>query len=229
MKRIFLLVILLLMPLWMGQWHAVLSGSPPSASYLVEENFESGSAPTGWTIGGDWIWNAQAPTPLQGTYAAQSKSFGTPTAYIGFTAQGEVWWYFQFEVADTTTATTLSLCPIKQADGTAICTVNMNTSGQIFITWADFSASATSVDVLPDGGKVHIFGYYKKAAGTAKISIGWSTDGTNPTSGNKYVSLTSGNYNVDCGRIVLGGYPGANVAAWFDRYIVSSTAIPDNP
>lgn len=199
---------------------------PPASSYLVEENFETGSAPSGWTISGAWTWNNTSPV-MQGTYTPKSQDFATPSAYIGFTAQGEVFCYTLYQTANAGSAG--GIHQFRDTGNNNICTISYLATGVVRVLWADFSANVSTVGTMSSNTTYHVWTRYKKGTGANAIaSVGFSTDGTRPTSGNNYAELTAGAYTVDCDRVLMVG-ANDNVARYFDRYLISSSVIGNSP
>jgi len=208
---------------------ALLGGSPPAASaYLLEDNFETGSAPSGWTVSSGWTWNISSPT-LQGSFCGRSQGFGTLTAWKAFTAQSTCYYYFLFQTADGTPSSAQFIAQLRNSSDAAVVSIVLNTDGTLSVRGAGAPGS-TTVGTLSDNTNYHVWVSYTKGTGAnAQASVGFSTNGVRPTSGNNYASLTNGNATTDAERAYINGLSGLNIAAYYDRVLVSSSVIGDNP
>lgn len=199
----------------------------PSA-YLLEENFPTGAAPSGWTISGAWTWNNVTPV-MEGTYCAKSQDFGSVLAWKAFTAQSTAYAYFLFQTTDVTPSAAYFLAQLRDSGGTAQASVVVNATSELNIR-ASGAPGATTVTQLAINTLYHIwFSYTKGTGANASATVAFSTDGVRPTSGNQFASLTNGAATADVERMAILGAGGDNIPDYFDRVLVSASQIGDNP
>ena len=190
--------------------------SAAAASYdLVEENCEGVGTPSGWTNSGSPNWDYTA-TVLQGSESCLQTAGSS--SYDTFTAVGTAYGYALIRVG-TLPGSTITICGFRATDDSARALVRMNTSGQISI-FANGSDSSFTVDSMSTGVTYHLWWNF---IASGACDVGFSTDGTKPTSGNKFVTKTGGSGTV--GRYSI--YGTTNVI--FDRMLASTTAIGNSP
>ena len=201
----------------------------PASGYLVEENFETGLAPSGWTTTSGWTWNNTSPV-FQGTYSPRVNDFGAPHAYKAFTGQSEVFAYFVYRTADVTPSSDgRNLARFTDSSGNTQVFISQKSDGTVRLMWGDFAALDVT-GALADNTWYHFWLRYKKGTGANAItSIGISTDGIRPTSGSYYKELLTGTFTTDAARVYIEGQNGMGVNTYFDRYLVSTSQIGDNP
>ena len=84
---------------------------------------------------------------------------------------------------------------------------------------------------MSTGTTYHVWVKYVKGSGSnAVVEVGFSTDGTRPTSGGTFATQTSGGTaTVDTDRIMFGQSSSNTVGAYFDKVRVDDAVIGDNP
>lgn len=202
----------------MGAPFQVLFGSHASAaaSYdLVEENCEGAGTPSGWTNSGSPNWD-YTTTVLQGSESCLLSAGST--SYDTFTAVGSAHGYALVRFL-TLPVSTVTICGFRATDDSARGLARMNSSGQIAM-FANGSDSSFTVDAMSTGVTYHLWWNFT-ASGACEV--GFSTDGTKPTSGNKFASKTGGSGTV--GRYSIYG----TASTIFDRMLASTTAIGNSP
>lgn len=202
-----------------------------SSSYLVAENFEgTGYEASGTEVGTGTLDEdyATSPAPLVGSQSLRIANSVQPgRVYWSFTAQADVWAYFQVNWV-TLPATGKQFAGFSSGADTPQLSIEFQAGGVIRVRGG--SQNATTVDGMTTGVTYHVWIHYTKGSGSnAFVDIGFSTDGTKPTSGNKYASKSNGTTTLDADRFYFGSSGNGTWEAVFDKLRVSSSAIGDNP
>jgi hypothetical protein len=83
---------------------------------------------------------------------------------------------------------------------------------------------------MSTGTTYHVWVHYVKGSGSnAQSSVGFSTDGTRPTSGNKFTSYSNGTETADADNVRFMEEGGSNARAIIDKVRVDDATIGDNP
>lgn len=201
--------------------------SAAASQYLIEDNLEyldaSAATTGGWVQAGTPTWAyATAPAPLQGSYSLQINA-SADAATHSFTAQSDVWAYYLFSTSNAANTSMrvyfLDAADAAQAEASANSATywRANSGGGT-------NANSTVGDVVTDT-KYHIWLHYVKGTGAnAILEIYASTDGIK---GTVKANRTSGTSTGDAAKIRLN--LSTSTLCIFDRVIVSSTEIGDNP
>jgi hypothetical protein len=198
------------------------AGGGGGVSYLLEENFETGVAPSGWTVAGTgWSWTTAG---LQGTYCAQSQEWGAETIYKDFASQTDIYGYFLFKYTSTGTEVEL-----RDSANAMVARVYISSTGQIFMGNKDFDGPGWVVNTMTAGVTYHIFYHYKASATAGVLDVGFSTDGTLPALGDNRNQKTTCTVNVAVERLAVVDSGGANTATLYDRMLLLGTQIENNP
>lgn len=116
----------------------------------------------------------------------------------------------------------------RNSSGTVIYSIEWQASDVIRMRCG--TANQTTVGSLSAGTTYYCWCHYTKGTGAnAFASFGFATTTTEPTSGNNYVSLTTGTPTTDVHDIQLGRIGNGTHELIWDRVIVNSSAIGDNP
>jgi hypothetical protein len=208
------------------------------ATYLLQENFENVS------VGYENIWtqagsattldakSTTSPAPLQGaqslaiTLAAQT---GRTTNVLS-SAYGTLDYYFLLDpVSIPAGARPIWAC--RDSAGNLIGSVQLNSDGTLRAS-AGGGTGQNTTDALSALTTYHVFITASKGTGANGVcTVGFSTDGTRPTSGNKFKSSSNGTMTTDQDRSIFGSFSAASTTVSFvvDKYRISSTTIGDNP
>ena len=90
--------------------------------------------------------------------------------------------------------------------------------------------SSEAVTVLSTNTTYHFWSSYTKGTGAnAAVTLAFSTDGVRPTSGNNYISMTNGGGAVNAEWLRLRLEPNTGWNAIYDRILVSTTQLGNNP
>lgn len=209
---------------------------PDHSVYLVRQDFEAVTnydncetwTPT--TASGAVINPQYTGIVLAGTQSlliACTNNSGELRSFV-FTAQDEVFLYCMFRPVIVPASSFKPIFLINQTSGGNFGHVALNSSGTLRIA---LNTVANTVDAMSANTTYHVFARYKKGTGAnAIISVGFSTDGTRPTSGNKFAQITTGNTTLQCGKIALDLDSSVVSQTFiFDKVRVATTQIPDNP
>lgn len=208
-------------------------GAP--ATYLIKQDFEGAGYDNSetWTEAGTGTLNEDdttSPSPLVGSQSLRvvfAAETGTTTSPV-FAAQADCWLYARIHpVAIVTVGSTVSLT-IRHAAGECLRLRIMNT-GLVGVR-AGGGTEAVTVDAMSNGTEYHIWCHYIKGTGAnAVATVGFSTDGTKPTSGNKFASSVNGTATADADRVQIGsGVSTTHTYVW-DKIRIDDVSIGNNP
>lgn len=210
-----------------------VQAAAPAASYIFSENFED--ATNGYensnTTYGDGTINFKDTTnalkDAQSLSIVASATLETRVMY-STTSNSEVYFYFRYKrlVAQSTSAR--KIFQGYNAGGSMRFTINVQLDGRLQVYHTGVSASTVGVIGT---GMVHVWSYYKAGTGSDGIAwVGFSTDGTKPTSGNNYVQLTNGTGTdaIASIRCVVEATASGMTNVW-DSIRLSTSSIGDNP
>lgn len=238
-NRLIALLLALVLPVsGFGQgYYFARPASAPAATYLISENFDGAGTPTSWTVTGTGTSNfdyTTSPAPLEGTqsYRASTATQTIRCESINISDATEVYCYVLFRPV-TFSANTRNFIGFENSGGGTIYPFIRNSAGTIEVSHG--GASATTVGSMSAGTTYHVWFYWKAKVGAADgvAWIGWSTDGTRPTSGNNFQQVTAGTSSSTAVRaVILGVAPDdSNVTQeliW-DKLRVDDVTIGDNP
>lgn len=203
--------------------------APAGPTYVFEENFEGTGLPSGFTAGNVTHDYDYTTTALQGsqsyrqTGAASSPSLLSTT----FTGASTMEAYLMIRFISMPTAAYRSFYLLN---GTTECIrISVTATGAVEVRPGGGTASSTT-DTMTTGVTYHVWVRYVAGSGANAFgSVAWSTDGTRPTSGNKYRESTNGTATLNPDRVRWGVANGNTFDVIYDRTLVTSDTIPDNP
>lgn len=225
MKRL-LIFALLFVTLVTQQGSYYYAAASAGSSYLVEENFDGTGEPATWghfgTVNYDYT-----TTVLEGTQSWQATDGGTNLSYLPFTAQSSVDVYVRFRAS--TVSGGRPVLELDDGNPTSMLKVTMDGN---FVLWDTADTHfAQPVTATSANTTYHMWiGYTKGSGSNAVLTVGFSTTGVRPTSGNSFMTITNGSSTADVSFLLLfGGLSGGSHI--FDRVIVKAGAgtIGDNP
>lgn len=197
-----------------------------AGSYLINEGFEGTGVPAGWaTILG-------APNYGYTTTAlAGSKSLLISPGDLvvsSFASQTSIDAYFMIRLSDV--STTQELFTLCNEDGSS-AGIRIGVSGSAL--YVEDNTGAHNVALSSAGISVdttyHIFASYVQGSGAnAMLTLAFSTDGSRPTSGDHFASITNGDSTT---AIVASTHAVGGGTQILDHVLIKSTAgsIPSNP
>lgn len=145
-----------------------------------------------------------------------------------FVAQDEVWAYFLYK-AETLPTASFEIIGAWLAGGGMNANVGVNSSGTLRIA---SSSVGNTVDAISAGTVYHVWFHFKSGTGAdGVLDVGFSTNGTRPTSGNKFIQVTgqSVSANLDAFSFMRHtGNPGKATHV-FDNALIKTSQIGDNP
>lgn len=226
-----------------ADYSTLLLLSPPAAAgatYLVEEGFEEvdgGGALGGATDGYDSALvaaetgtpnndYATSPAPLLGSYSAylDSTSGDKQIRWVLGSSQTTIHAYFQFNDATLPSDANQPIFSISDSGGSDQCQLYSRTAGTLQIF--NGGSSGTTVGTLSASTTTHVWVTWST---DGSASVGFSTDGTKPTSGNNYASVAGGSGTAASVRIQLRSVSGTGLQIVYDRLLVDDAAIGSNP
>ena len=207
-------------------------GPGSSATYLIQQGFEGAGYDNSesWTESGSTINEDYTGIALVGSQSLRinTVSAQADTTSPAFASTSEIWGYCRFRPVDIDAST--SIFGGFVGSGADRLELRINSSGQIIVFHG--SNSATTIDAMSEGTTYHVWWYYKVGTGVNGLaSVGFSTDGTKPTSGNKFVSLSNGTATQNITTVHFGNFGGFNrtIDFVFDRVLVDDVEIGSNP
>lgn len=206
------------------------------ATYLINQNFEG----TGYDNSETWTESGTGTLDedYTGVVLQGSQSFRyNPTAQIGrtisptFAAQTDVWYYFMVQFVSLPTSGAQELFRI-QAGSTSVARATISSAGAVNIR-SGSSGGTSTVSTMAAGTTYHVWIHYTAGAGANSVgTLGFSTTGTKPTSGNNFATQTNGNATSSADNVLVGGPSGGSSATMdmvVDKVRVSASTIGDNP
>lgn len=203
------------------KWENVAATSPV-ITYDFEENFETpttGYENSGWTTtnSADPAYST-SPAPLQGTQSLYSATGALRGAQRNNSLTGEIWYYWQMYCISAVT----NDYHFYGDSGETSCRVGFDAGRMKFRVG---TTDGLAADAFPVDQKVHIwFRFQPGAAGTANGDLYYSTDGVR---GAAKISIPSASTTTETTRPWWVSR-GTTAVIW-DRIIINSTAIGDNP
>lgn len=167
---------------------AAAGGGP---SYLVTEDCEGTGTPSGWTDLGtpiDWDYT----TAIEGSQSLRLNDDNARSTSPTFSATGDLWVYWKFRAANL------------DFNGISVFLVGPDVEIQIFgagdndVRVSGSVNSSLTVTKLAVDTTYEFWVHYVKGSGAnALCSVAFSTDGSKPTSGDAFTSITTGTETTD--------------------------------
>jgi hypothetical protein len=210
-----------------GQGVYFARASAAGATYLVDQDFEG----AGYDNGETWTEVGSPNEDYTGVVLDGAESFrlaqsgGQMYAHVSFSALDEIWVYFLLRpiTIDAATRTIASL----HIGGSERVLIRVTSTGQLHY---DGSGTGSTTGTMSAGNTYHVWIHYKKStAANGVIDIGFSTDGTRPTSGNNFVQTTTDSESNQIDRLDLGAAALISQEYIFDKVRVDNAQIGDNP
>jgi hypothetical protein len=210
----------------------VAGGSNPCSGYLFCQNYEGTGYDNGetWTAGGTGTINPDyTTTVLEGS---QSLLFDATAqapilSHIFSSTQSEIWGYFLFRptALPNTTKNTIT---IKDYLGNNSYTIEFRTTGGWLVRINGSGATAETTTKMTTGTTYHCWYHVKNGSGNAVATFGFSTDGTEPTSGDAFNSKTNGTEADVLASIDIGWIGNATMSFILDKMLGSITGTIGN-
>lgn len=204
-----------------------------AATYLIEENFEAGSLPSGWTtITGTPDWNVTAD-PGQGSVSARfdGTSATVSADHTAFANRGEMWGYFRIKITALPGSSSREVIRF-QVDGAqaSASEIRVTSTGAILIANGTTTSTET-VSTMSTATWYHVFWYFLKGTGADGVGwVGFTSDGTIPTGNNLSTrSNMNGTSDVDIARVTAQNSAAVGIDFTIDRFLIDDVAITANP
>jgi hypothetical protein len=200
-------------------------GTPAGITYLLEEDCESGSTPSGWTDVNSPTWGyATSPAPLVGSGSLRCNAAGTAVnSYKAITASDEVWVKFKLNFAAAPSGN--SQIATLYNSTTAVSIASIKTTRKLYCSAGGSNSSDTS-SALTAGTTYNVWLHYIKGTGSnAYASVGFSTDDTEPTSGSTFTSISTGTATAQINRCRFGNVSSLTFDAVYDKLRAAAVSI----
>ena len=209
------------------------SRPPPAAggaSYIISENFEGTGIPTGWGTGTGTPDYDYTTSPMEGAQGLRLDASSADQSSVSptNTAAAEVWIYYRLRV-DVLPASSREAVRLRNA-GTSIARVFITTSGQM--QFRHGTVSVSTVGVMAPATDYHCWLHYLAGSGANGVADwGFSTDGTEPTSGNNFGSTASGDAtgSIDNFQFFADFASATGPIQVFDKFRYDDADIGSNP
>lgn len=209
-----------------------IDGIVAEPDYLIRQDFEG----TGYDNGEAWTVSSGSGAMVNPDYTGvilagsqslrlfQSGGESGEVASPIFATNSEIWAYFLMRPVDIQVGGFKPFAAFRDTGAVIRWEVTLNADGTVRL---GSSGTATSVGAMSEGVTYHCWFHYK--AGVS-LDFGFSTNGTKPTSGNRFVALTSGLQAGDVTRLILGRNSGVFTCDYvFDKIRVNDEVIGSNP
>jgi hypothetical protein len=212
-----------------------LGGSPPAVAgrtYLLNESFDTVTGyDNTWTETGTATINEDYNlTILEGTQSlfidatTQTTNVNSGT----FTATSPIHCYFLFRPTTIPASTAGTVFRLRNST-TALATLQITSTGKLRVLAVGGTTQDTT-DAVSAGNTYHVFFTYTLGTGAdAVATVGFSTDGTKPSSGTKYKESTNGTSTSSCDNVTF-GYTSTNTFGFIvDKLRVDDVAFTEAP
>ncbi len=241
---------------WMGMaaGHGVVPTVGAGPSYLIQQDFEGAGYDNVGGLGGTWTADnaavdpdyATTPAPIVGSqslYLPACTSAVDMSTYVPFTlvADNVAYTYWRM-IHDNTSGFgngTVNIATIRNGTGSMAMAYINTAAGHVYLqvraAGGTLQTLATNIDTfITNRTPFHIwFSYTAGTGANAKATLGYSSDGTRPTSGGTYAESTDGTQTSVGNRLYLGGdnYGSATVCGndIYDHARVRDAQIGNSP
>jgi len=200
-------------------------------SYFFEERFEGTGYQNSWTESGTGTKDEDYTTsPLEGSQSLLlSGTAQTPqTTVVLSSDQSELWCFFRLRV-DTAPNVTRQIVQYRNSSAALVGAVNLVVTTNALQARNGAQAGVATVDGLTVGTDYNVWFYWKKGTGADGIArVGFSTSGTEVTSGNAFTQTLVGNSVTDAHDIHCGFTSNTTGAIVLDKILISTTATIGN-
>lgn len=204
--------------------------SAPAATYLINQRFEGTGYDNSetWTETGSTVDEDSTITVLDGSQSLRVTTVAAEgyTDSPAFSSQTQAWIYFLWRPVTLDGA---SYIGALFGGGAERLWIRVNSDGTMRIDHG--SVSASTVNTVTAGTTYHIWARYQTGSGAnGQGDIAFSTDGTKPTSGDNFASLTTGTETTSVTVARLGNFSfNRTIVFVFDKCLVDDVNIGSNP
>jgi len=213
----------------------IVVGQPAAVagpSYLLTENFEGSEYDNSWTEAGTGTIDGDyTGTVLQGSQSLRIAA-SAQSAYLTHTLGAshdivEVYFLYRPTTLPGSTRTVITLQ--TSADVTVLQAMQRST-GSWTVRPTSGASGANSVTAMSTGTTYHVWCRYEKGTGANAVgTVGYSTDGTRPTSGNSFVSVTTGDATGQVNKIRIATSSSETWEFVLDRLLMDDATIGNSP
>jgi len=203
--------------------------------YLAWQGFECSPfdhGPEAWTTNGGGVnYIGTALAGLKSLHITNNGAADGNLVSPTFSGQSEVWAFFLFKpiVILPSSAGRDIIAGWQRSDHNLQAYLAINTSGTLRIA---SSTIDNTVDSMSAGTLYYVWFHYKRSTGAnGVLDVGFSTNGTRPTSGNKFVQITGQSAADNLTEFTIMQNTGNPMTSeyQFDNVLVKTSQIGDNP
>lgn len=217
--------------------------APAGQSYLVKQSFETPT--TGYDNGESWYADGTAAVnpaysglTMWGSQCLRIEvAAKTARAYIsnivGVAYGGTNYGFCQINVQNLPPAAgTYVFIGLKNGGlaGTTVCYITVDENGRFVINHSGSGTSTNGLDMISVNTTYNLWWAYAAASGAGNdgyAMLGFSTDGTRPTSGSKFKTKTNGTGQLTPDTLFLGNLSSYTYTNNLDRVLWSSFLLGD--
>lgn len=219
-------------PGFVGQLSKKESGA--SQTWLLQETFEGTGYdnPQGVTfLESGTVSEDETGVVLDGSQSASittTTATGSISTYPALSAVDAIYSYFLFRT--TALPTTIMSIYLVQTGATVIGRIYVVPDGRMGARQGA-GTTAYTVNTVSLNTTYHVwFKYAKSTSSNGIATVGFSTDGTKPASGNGFAQCTNGDKTDQANTCVLYGQKdGTGGVNYYDKWYVSTSEIGSNP
>lgn len=212
-------------------------GTPAGPSYILSESFDPTGYDTAFTeAGSGTVDEDYTATSIHGVTQCLRilGSTQTPRAISPtWSNTGATHFYFLVRPISFPPSTAIQFFRVLKST-TLVASISFNTNGTLRAT-ANGGSIQTTANAMTAGTTYHCYVTYTPGTGSpgsstdASITLGFSTDGTKPTSGGSYQESTNGTATDASDGVSFGNNSSNTYEALYDNFVVSSVAITSPP
>ena len=224
---IVLAVSFLVLPCSRAQWTAVLAGSPPAGggepTYLVSENFESGSLPTNWFNYQADFTQSTSGLSLQGSKCMSMVGASAYCLVLGNTSSmdmAEFWMRFMIRPTELGSA----FLNLFDASYNTLVAIYTTSGGKLGVSGGSNPETVATMSV---NTSYYVWVHYLKGSGSNGVcEVWWSTNSTKPADGTDYhAKTTTGTWAVNIAWPTFTN-SSALQETYFDEVRIAASSIP---
>lgn len=202
----------------------IIGSGATTASYYINEGFESGTAPTSpstWTdVWGTYAWNYSA-APLDGTYSMSISGGSSGMCTPALTSQGTYYVTIHYKLAARPSTNNYDIIQFYSG-ASNVGSAGVQPDGKVYAI-ANAPGGSSSGTVITAGTAVYLKIKHSKGVSNGTTTIWSSTDGTTWT---QEATDTDGTSNIDINALCFIGID-SSTAVYYDTLKVDPNDISD--